>query len=225
MSRRRSTFHMGAAALRTPGRGLRVALAILCAASVLVVATPRAKADLLSDLADAPSGLVVNSPKGFIGCVSEYRAQHMYCFVTQVLSRGAEAGQLTLTSWVCNEPGRQDLTSSVPLRRSALRVSGDGSFIFVANHVPGMGRVVVKGTGEGVHEPAVAQGDPMFFWPQGFRLVSPTLGLTLYVLDDNTIPGPHLTTASVGGVSQAYLFGVVWASSTSGEWDAKLCYS
>ena len=209
-------------------RPLVVVAAVAAVAGALVFVAPGARA---ADV--APIGFVVNSPEGFIGCVyNDYDPTGnyfwvAYCLVAQVQTTGPETGRLTLNSWLCSYPQRAvyDPRTQV-LPRSALQVGSDGSFSFTGSNVPGMGKVRIAGSGNWVHEPAATAGDTVMFDPGylGFRLVSPTAGLTLYHnWEVPPLDTPELIWASVGGVSQAHLIGAVWSSSTTGQWDSPFC--
>lgn len=207
-------------------RPRHVLVVVLTMALSLLAAAPRAQAG--GGLVDPsrPSGTVTSSPQGFIGCVFK-GTPPTYCLVAQVPSSGPKAGRLLLSSWVCTEGYDEYDTDSVVLPRSALHVSKDGSFSLVADDVPGMGNVAVAGRGHNFRQAAAASGDlVMFDWFQGFRLVSPRLGLTMYQASIPSAigpPAPHMTMATVGGEWQTYLVGVAWSAPTSGQWDALQC--
>ena len=210
--------------LRRTGTPVLVAGALVATPIFLTVPAVRASS--------SPSGIVINSPQGLIGCVYNEPSPdpaetwyNAYCLVAQVPSTGPASGRLALSSWICTPQGPIFAADAV-LPRSALHVGRDGSFTFSAG-VTGMGMVRLAGDGQGAHEPAAANGDwGMFVSHQAFRLVSPTLGLTTYDPPGSlTVSGatPILTYASVDGAPQSELAGVVWSASTSGQWDVLQC--
>lgn len=188
----------------------------------------------------AQGDTVVNSAKGFIGCLSDEAWTQsnfpIYCLAMQVPSTGPDAGHLTTDAWTCrySDSGAALSIGHRVLSASALKVRADGSFTFAA-HLPGMGQVSVVGAG-GAHgveaEPITRVIGPTGYRPQGYTLASPTAGLTNYGLDPTTLlgpsgltsgPSPTLISASINGHLQDELIGTVWRGLASGEWDFETC--
>lgn len=212
-------------------------LGLLAAAVVTpMVALPAAQAD------PPQGGTIVNSPKGFIGCLSTGtwtdRRFTIYCLAAQVPSTGRDAGRLVTNAWSCrysSSDGSVAFTAAdAILPSTALRVRRDGSFTFSAR-VPHLGRVSVTAVGgklDDVAESSMRVTSPDGYRPQGYTLASPTQGLTtylppwLYQLPPTPVtdgPTPRLVSASVNGLDQDELVGTVWQTPTSGEWDVETC--
>jgi hypothetical protein len=184
---------------------------------------------------------LTNSPKGFIGCLSEGPVSSptstVYCVAMQVPSSGAEAGRLSTDAWVCRytmSGGTLLSDRHVVLAPSKLQVRPNGSFAFTGR-LPGIGLLSIVASG-GESEPYAAPPERVDSaagprQPQGYTLVSPADGLSTYRPDllyplpptPLTDPRNHLVSASVGGHRQSTLFGSVWHSPTSGEWDFESC--
>lgn len=220
------------------------AVAVVTALMVFAAPTAQARPPDQGPLGDAPTAqTVTNSPRGFIGCTSSsaVRAPRywIYCFAVDEPSAGGEAGLLSTDAWACSysgtSGGNQRLQAPhTVLPRSSLRVRSDGSFTFSAR-IPVIGRVSIVGGGGG-HEvydaPLTWYSGPTGYMPQGYSLVSPRRGLTMYGIfytfqgDINpTRQGrtAYFFVARVNGTYQDALVGDVWSAPASGEWASLSC--